>query len=82
MDTPPCCLVEPISRMSRIEFAKAWLELMVLDKDASGDPTSFDNCISMIYDVQAWDAKVSCSLPIVPRVMNRYNTLHGGCMGL
>jgi acyl-coenzyme A thioesterase 13 len=45
-----------------------------------GDPKIFDTTsLKGIYDVRAEEGRVTCKLPVEPRVQNRNGTLHGGC---
>jgi hypothetical protein len=48
----------------------------------SGDPEQFDTtALAGITDITAAHGRLSCRLPVSSRVINRYGTLHGGCIG-
>lgn len=34
-----------------------------------------------LKDIRATPGRIVCTLPVTKRVQNRYNTLHGGCIG-
>ena len=34
-----------------------------------------------ITDIRAYEGRLTCVIPVEPRVQNRYGTLHGGCIG-
>ena len=37
--------------------------------------------LNELRDIRATPGRIVCTLPVTKRVQNRYNTLHGGCIG-
>ena len=37
--------------------------------------------LQTITDIRGYEGRLTCLIPVEPRVQNRYGTLHGGCIG-
>ena len=63
------------------------LFLQALTGSGLGSPdliedSMFDTvALQTITDVRAYEGRLTCIIPVEPRVQNRYGTLHGGCIG-
>lgn len=67
------------------EAANSFLSDMISDAQEGFQPeatTNFETtALHGLKDITASSGRVVCILPVLPRVQNRYNTLHGGCSG-
>ena len=67
--------------MGSPQLAYGFLLYSTNHETKDGDPKSFDTTsLKGIYDVRAEDGRVTCKLPVHPRVQNRNGNLHGGCI--
>lgn len=63
------------------------LFLQALTGSGLGSPdliedSMFDTvALQTITDIRAYEGRLTCIIPVEPRVQNRYGTLHGGCIG-
>lgn len=60
--------------MERHEAGRIWLEHLIRD-----DPCFDHTALQGIKDIKTSHGRLTCTLPVEPRVQNRYGTLHGGC---
>ncbi|CAL5219115.1 g889 [Coccomyxa viridis] len=62
------------------------LFLQALTGSGLGSPdliedSMFDTvALQTITDIRAYEGRLTCIIPVEPRVQNRYGTLHGGCI--
>ncbi|KAK9845554.1 hypothetical protein WJX84_003688 [Apatococcus fuscideae] len=70
--------------MPELEHAGRFLNSLVRKAQENFDPGStqlFDTtALYGLHSLEVSDGRVVCKLPVVPRNMNRFGTLHGGCM--
>lgn len=71
--------------MGTPEAGKLFLESLtgsgLEDLDLDNAPVFDTVALNTIRDIKATDGRVTCVIPVEPRVQNRYGTLHGGCIG-
>lgn len=67
------------------EAADSFISDMISDAQEGFQPeatTNFETtALHGLKDITASRGRVVCTLPVRPRVQNRYKTLHGGCSG-
>lgn len=67
------------------EAAELFISDMISDVREGFDLESTQNfeatALHGVKDITATHGQVVCTLPVTQRVQNRYNTLHGGCIG-
>eukprot|EP00884_Botryococcus_braunii_P006372 jgi/Botrbrau1/15736/Bobra.4_1s0104.1 len=67
------------------EAGAAFLEYIISAHDENLDlnkAASFDTtALHAIYDIEAFEGRLVCKLPVTELVQNRFGTLHGGCIG-
>ncbi|KAK9909006.1 hypothetical protein WJX75_005981 [Coccomyxa subellipsoidea] len=70
--------------MGTPEAGKLFLESLtgsgLEDLDLDNAPVFDTVALNTIRDIKATDGRVTCVIPVEPRVQNRYGTLHGGCI--
>lgn len=49
--------------------------------DMSEDSMFDTVALQTVTDIRAYKGRLTCIIPVQPRVQNRYGTLHGGCIG-
>eukprot|EP00884_Botryococcus_braunii_P006371 jgi/Botrbrau1/15735/Bobra.4_1s0104.2 len=66
------------------EAGAAFLEYIISAHDENLDlnkAASFDTtALHAIYDIEAFEGRLVCKLPVTELVQNRFGTLHGGCI--
>ncbi len=72
--------------MASPEAAVAFLEYLTSnvikdDIDLNTSPCFDTTALIDVKDITASPGRVICRFPVTERVQNRYNTLHGGCIG-
>ncbi len=71
--------------MGTPEAGKFFLQALTgsgLDGDSLEENYMFDSvALHTIRDIKAYKGRLTCIIPVEPRVQNRYGTLHGGCIG-
>lgn len=72
--------------MASAEAAVAFLEYLtsnvIKDEVDLNSSPCFDTLAMVdLKDITASPGRVVCRFPVTERVQNRYNTLHGGCIG-
>lgn len=77
-------LVDPPA-MGTPEAGKLFLQALTgsgLDADSFKEHSIFDTvALQTIRDIKAYEGRLTCIIPVELRVQNRYETLHGGCIG-
>lgn len=67
------------------EAGKSFLEYLVStgekDVDLNNAPSFDTTALHAVYDIRASEGKLVCKFPVTELVQNRFNTLHGGCIG-
>ena len=70
--------------MGTPEAGKLFLQALTgsgLGHDPKEDSMFDTVALQTITDIRAYEGRLTCLIPVEPRVQNRYGTLHGGCIG-
>jgi hypothetical protein len=71
-----------VEESSNEALACSYLHAAIRQRDARGGSQQFETTVLPLLDVvEVAPGRVVARLPVTPAVCNRYQTLHGGCMG-
>ena len=66
--------------MGSTQAAAGFLVYSTTRLSPAGEPTIYDTTsLAGLTDIRAAPGRLTCVLPVAPRVCNRNGTLHGGC---